>query len=576
MAGGTLRASTLTNHVKPMTASWCGTPGRTQGKPALPWSQVGQRGGPTTHHDHVMVVARLVAPKASQRYLGPRFGLMELADSDLHVAISLLRICGGFCKLVHISRTTPPSLSSEALHAFDGETRSCFSACLAADVTDAAWQQAQLSLLPFGGLGLRSLALHSSSAFLASFSASGVGNTNNLHLQQSLITFNSQVSHFDAVTIESVLADQPRQRSLSQKLDRHLFESLLMSSFPANKARLLSASAPHASAWLSAAPSVGLNLHLHSPEFQTAVRWWLGLDTSVASVCPFCPGVALDSLSHHAVPVDMEAHLSVRVEVGHGMRRDINHSCPADVLVEGWERGQPAALDITVTSPLTPVSLKDSSRIAGVAALSAETRKHAANDPKCRELGWMCIPMAVETYGFHRNEGVGTNIATVTTIPFTTATTTTTNTFISIFTAADIKIKLSFSVSCVGGGKRPFIDCLCVFMLKEFFLVMSLSPGCRKNVFIFATIVRSLSHQSSHSRKCTSSDSYPLASPGSQSNISNSSALPSDVLPSLEEVFSLKCATIRFIPNRAKHAFARALSSTLQTIVSENSLELKY
>ena len=62
-------------------------------------------------------------------------------------------------------------------------------------------------------------------------------------------------------------------------------------------------------------------------------------------------------------------------------------------------RGQPAALDITVTSSLTPVSLKDSSRIAGVAALSAETRKHVANDPKCRELGWMCIPMAVETYG---------------------------------------------------------------------------------------------------------------------------------------------------------------------------------
>ena len=122
-------------------------------------------------------------------------------------------------------------------------------------------------------------------------------------------------------------------------------------------------------------------------------------------MCPFCLGVALDSLSHHAVScrhggdtvirhnklrdiiADLccKAHLSVRVEAGHGMCRDINHSRPADVLVEGWERGQPAALDITVTSPLTPVSLKDSSRIAGVAALSAETRKHAANDPKCRE-----------------------------------------------------------------------------------------------------------------------------------------------------------------------------------------------
>ena len=81
------------------------------------------------------------------------------------------------------------------------------------------------------------------------------------------------------------------------------------------------------------------------------------------------------------------------------MCRDNNHSRPADVLVEGWERGQPAALDITVTSPLTLVSLKESSRFAGVAALSAETKKHAANDPKCRELRWMCIPMAVETYG---------------------------------------------------------------------------------------------------------------------------------------------------------------------------------
>ena len=86
------------------------------------------------------------------------------------------------------------------------------------------------------------------------------------------------------------------------------------------------------------------------------------------------------------------------------MCRDINHSRPADVLVEGWERGQPAALDITVTSPLTPVSLKDSSRIASVAALSSETRKHAAIDPKCRELGWMWIPMAVETYGIWGKE----------------------------------------------------------------------------------------------------------------------------------------------------------------------------
>ena len=26
-------------------------------------------------------------------------------------------------------------------------------------------------------------------------------------------------------------------------------------------------------------------------------------------------------------------------------------------------------------------------------------RKHSSNDPKCQELGWVCIPLAVETYG---------------------------------------------------------------------------------------------------------------------------------------------------------------------------------
>ena len=32
-----------------------------------------------------------------------------------------------------------------------------------------------------------------------------------------------------------------------------------------------------------------------------AIRWWLGLDTSGRSMCPFCPDTSLDPLGHHAV-----------------------------------------------------------------------------------------------------------------------------------------------------------------------------------------------------------------------------------------------------------------------------------
>ena len=85
------------------------------------------------------------------------------------------------------------------------------------------------------------------------------------------------------------------------------------------------------------------------------------------------------------------AHLSVQVKVGYGLARDHINSRPADILVQGWNRGKPAAFDVTV--------LNNASASVGAAAYAAECRKHAANDTRCQELGWLCIPLAVETYG---------------------------------------------------------------------------------------------------------------------------------------------------------------------------------
>ena len=93
------------------------------------------------------------------------------------------------------------------------------------------------------------------------------------------------------------------------------------------------------------------------------------------------------------------AHLSVSVERGHGLTRDLAHTRPADILIAGWDRGKPAALDLTITSPLCSVILGESCHQAGAAVLAAETRKLHSNGPKCQELGWSCIPLAVETYG---------------------------------------------------------------------------------------------------------------------------------------------------------------------------------
>eukprot|EP00731_Ephydatia_muelleri_P002958 Em0001g2958a len=304
-------------------------------------------------------------------------GLVDVAAVDLQVAVSLLRMCGSFCRMVHIARVTPPSLASDGLRSFDEEVKQCFVMCSAINVTNDAWSQAQLGL-KFGGLGLRSLSHHAAAAFIASLSFSGFGKADNIHLKQAVAMFNTQ-------------------KVLSGLIQAQHFHILLESSSPANRARLLSVAAPHASSWLSVVPSPGLGLHLESNEFQMAIRWWLGLDTSGRSMCPFCPDTALDPLGHHAVTCrhgGMWSHAIIVYEM-----RDLAHTRPADFLIAGWDRGKPVALDLTITSPLCSVILGESCYQAGAAALAAETRKLHSNGPKCQELGWSCIPLAVETYG---------------------------------------------------------------------------------------------------------------------------------------------------------------------------------
>ena len=143
------------------------------------------------------------------------------------------------------------------------------------------------------------------------------------------------------------------------------------------------------------------------------------MDVSFVSCCPHCPDHRLDPLGHHAltckhggdvvlrhnslrdvfVEFCHRACLGGQVEVGSGQGHDRLNSRPADVLVKNWHLGKPAAFDLTITSPLNPTTLTEAGVKCGSSAQVAEVRKHAANDGKCKELGWVCIPLAVESYG---------------------------------------------------------------------------------------------------------------------------------------------------------------------------------
>ena len=68
------------------------------------------------------------------------------------------------------------------------------------------------------------------------------------------------------------------------------------------------------------------------------------------------------------------------------------------IITDHNNNNKTAACDLSVTSPLNSKILSEAGVTAGAAAHATELRKHEANDAKYNDLGWVCIPLVVESY----------------------------------------------------------------------------------------------------------------------------------------------------------------------------------
>ena len=118
------------------------------------------------------------------------------------------------------------------------------------------------------------------------------------HQLTAIAQYNTFVLPSDALSANDFVDHTIYQRQLSVRLEDVQLNNLFDVASCADKARLLSTSSPHASAWLTVVPSDSLGLHLQPNVFQTAIRWWLGISHTASNclVCPLCPDKAL---GHH-------------------------------------------------------------------------------------------------------------------------------------------------------------------------------------------------------------------------------------------------------------------------------------
>jgi hypothetical protein len=341
--------------------------------------------------------------------------LVKLEDPQ--VALHLLRTCMSFCKYVYVSRITPPHLIFLALEQCDRDIMACLESFAAIELTAPALRQARLAL-SLGGLGLRSLTRHCTSAFISShLMALPDVLTADLRRAFDMYADNLGMDHMDEDEISGMIVKPPSQRKLSVRLDRHDRAGLVNGVDLADSLRLSSLLAERTGAWLLAIPAQGpIDLTLTRDEMQVALKHRLGLALAgPGDVCPQCdPPADLDVLGHHHITCSSGGFVTVR----HNRIRDAlfslsalggftpdkerggmhdDPSRPADLFLPSYSLGKAAALDVTVVSPLTVENLS----VAGVldVVLKAEDEKHEHYDQKCKDLGWHFIPLAVNSYG---------------------------------------------------------------------------------------------------------------------------------------------------------------------------------
>ena len=108
-----------------------------------------------------------------ERRVDPAQACLEALSQlpDPQTALLLLRYCSAYGKLSYAMRVTPPDAHTAALQEFDSRVRAALEQIGELQLGETAWRQASLRTA-MGGLGLRSTALHATSAYVASVSSS--------------------------------------------------------------------------------------------------------------------------------------------------------------------------------------------------------------------------------------------------------------------------------------------------------------------------------------------------------------------------------------------------------------------
>ena len=353
---------------------------------------------------------------------------------DPQLALTLLRHCEGFCRIVFHMRAIGHRCSHGYLTGYDDEVDKVLASILGdpdGHLPPAARLQAALPVNQ-GGLGVRrardhwlAAALGSSSAHLGTCLALDPAfNWDADGWRSSASQYNSLVAEDDHVDPSERPCRAIPQRDLSAAIVDVQRRSLMDGADTMDRARLLSLSLPGTGAWVTALPEPANRI---APEAYTAaLRLRLGVPLYSASTkCDKC-GVKMDAMGVHVLNCPrggcrIQRHNATRDTLGalcsdaglapslEPLHIVLGNQKPADVFLPmgiGERRGR--CLDVSVVNPSSQCYLEGSSKAKGYAASKGQIQKRGKHQDACGTARVAFTPFIMEVHG-----GLGDEAAVV-------------------------------------------------------------------------------------------------------------------------------------------------------------------
>jgi len=222
----------------------------------------------------------------------------KFSTLDSHCAFFLLKNCFLMPKFSFLLRSSATFNETRLLSEIDATIRDLLSSILNVKFDTPQWQQAVLPS-KMGGLGIGSVSLISSSAFLSSLHSSHKLVTEVIGTEAVHPSHKDALEHWQSITSSAPPADRTKQRNWSMLVYQELRQNLECSLDDPGKSRLLGCTAPGAADWLKCLPSSPLGLRLNKCQLRIATSLRLGAPVSEQHIC-VC-GSPADGFGFHAL-----------------------------------------------------------------------------------------------------------------------------------------------------------------------------------------------------------------------------------------------------------------------------------